>query len=61
MPTLAIVAECDPPCNEGGAGVAVDCQRHDGMLHPFFTLEQVFDDGRASLACVCAALTRALA
>ena len=41
--------------------MAVDCQRHDGMLHPFFTLGQVFDDVRASVACVCAALTRALA
>ncbi|MCK9686736.1 alpha/beta hydrolase [Scleromatobacter humisilvae] len=68
-PALVIVAECDPLCDEGEAyarrlaeaGVAVECRRYDGMLHAFFTLGQVFDDGRASVAHAGAALRRALA
>ena len=68
-PALVIVAECDPLCDESEAyakrlaeaGVAVDCKRYDGMLHAFFTLGQVFDDGRASVAYAGEALRRALA
>ncbi len=68
-PALVIVAECDPLCDESeayaarlaAAGVAVDCKRYDGMLHAFFTLGQVFDDGRAAVAYAGEALRRALA
>ena len=68
-PALVIVAECDPLCDESEAyarrlaeaGVAVECKRYDGMLHAFFTLGQVFDDGRASVAYAGEALRRALA
>ena len=68
-PALVIVAECDPLCDESEAyakrlaeaGVPVDCRRYDGMLHAFFTLGQVFDDGRESVGYAGAALRRALA
>lgn len=67
-PALVIVAECDPLCDESeayakrlaDAGVPVDCRRYDGLLHAFFTLGQVFDDGRASVAYAGAALRHAL-
>ena len=68
-PALVIVAECDPLRDESEAyaarlaeaGVPVECRRYDGMLHAFFTLGQVFDDGRASVAHAGQTLRRALA
>ena len=68
-PALVIVAECDPLCDESeayakrlaDAGVAVECRRYDGMLHAFFTLGQVFDDGKAAVAHAGARLRRAFA
>ena len=67
-PALVIVAECDPLCDESeayarrlaDAGVPVECRRYDGMLHAFFTLGQVFDDGRAAVAHAGETLRRAL-
>ena len=67
-PALVIVAECDPLCDESeayarrlaDAGVPVECKRYDGMLHAFFTLGQVFDDGRAAVAHAGEAVRRAL-
>jgi acetyl esterase len=68
-PALVVVAECDPLCDESeayarrlaDAGVPVECRRYDGMLHAFFTLGQVFDDGKAAVAHAGQALRRALA
>jgi len=68
-PALVIVAECDPLADESEAyakrlaeaGVAVECKRYDGMLHAFFTLGQVFDDGRAAVAHASGVLRRVLA
>ena len=68
-PALVVVAECDPLRDESeayakrlaDAGVPVECRRHDGMLHAFFTLGQVFDDGKAAVAHAGQALRRALA
>ena len=67
-PALVITAECDPLCHESeayaqrlaDADVPVECRRYDGMLHAFFTLGQVFDDGRAAVEHAGAALRRAL-
>jgi acetyl esterase len=67
-PALVITAECDPLCDEGeaygrrlaAAGVPVEIRRYDGMLHAFFTLGQVFDDGREAVAYAGEALRRAL-
>ena len=68
-PALVIVAECDPLRDESEAyakrlaeaGVPVECRRHDGMLHAFFTRGQVFDDAKAAVAHAGEALRRALA
>jgi acetyl esterase len=67
-PALVVLAECDPLTDEGAAyarrlaeaGVPVDCRQYDGMIHAFFTLGQLFDDGRAAVAHAAAALARAL-
>ena len=68
-PALVIVAECDPLCDEtlayarrlADAGVPVQTRCYAGMIHAFFTLGQVFDDGRAAIAFAGDALRRALA
>lgn len=56
-PTLVIAAECDPLVDDGrayvkrlaAAGVAVECHEFAGMIHGFFTLGKLFDDGAAAV------------
>jgi len=68
-PALVITAEYDPLCDEGedyalrmrAAGVAVELERYDGMIHAFFSLGRLFDAGRAAVAQAGAALRTAAA
>jgi acetyl esterase len=63
-PALVITAECDPLRDEGeayarrmaDAGVAVTCTRYAGMIHPFFSLGGVFNQGRRAVEQVAAAV-----
>jgi acetyl esterase len=69
-PAFVISAECDPIRDQAeayahrleAAGVAVQLKRYDGMIHPFFSLGGVVDEGRQAVADaaneVRAALTR---
>jgi acetyl esterase/lipase len=38
------------------AGVAVTCTRYAGMIHPFFSLGGVFNQGRRAVEQVAAAV-----
>ena len=66
-PAFVLTAECDPLRDQGEAyaqklreaGVAVTLMRHDGMIHPFFSLAGIIDGGRSAIADAAAALKAA--
>jgi len=68
-PALVITAEYDPLCDEGeayakrlqAAGVSTTCKRYDGMIHGFFGMPAVLDQGKQAVADACAALRQAFA
>ena len=68
-PALVITAEYDPLCDEGAAyakkmkdaGVAVDYSDYKGMIHGFFSLGHVFDQGKKAVAEACTKLKAAFA
>lgn len=68
-PALVITAEFDPLRDEGeayakrlaGAGVPTAAKRYDGMIHGFFSLSGVFDQGKQAIADAAASLQSAFA
>jgi acetyl esterase len=66
-PAVVITAEYDPLRDEGeayaaklrAAGVAVETQRYDGLIHGFFGCPGAFDTSRDAMAFVGTALRRA--
>jgi acetyl esterase len=66
-PALVITAECDPLRDEGEAyaarlresGVEVTCTRYDGMIHGFFTMPHLLEQGREAVDQTVAALRAA--
>ena len=67
-PAMIITAEFDPLRDEGeryaarlsAAGVPVTLRRYDGMVHGFFRLSHIMDQGKAALADAGAVLRAAL-
>jgi acetyl esterase len=63
-PAFIITAECDPLRDQGEAyarkltqaGVAVTLKRYEGMIHPFFSLGGILEDGMAAIADAATAL-----
>lgn len=63
-PAFVLTAECDPLRDQGEAyarrlaeaGVPVTHTRHDGMIHPFFSLAGIIDGGRTAITDAAAAL-----
>jgi acetyl esterase len=68
-PAFVITAEFDPLRDEGEAyaarlreaGVAVDVQRYDGMIHGFFGMTAMFEQARDAHATAAAKVKAALA
>jgi acetyl esterase len=66
-PALIITAEFDPLRDEGGAyaaklqeaGVPVTLSRYDGMIHGFFSLGAVLDQGKNAISEAAAGLRAA--
>jgi len=67
-PALVITAEFDPLVDEGeayaerlrAAGVKVDCQRYDGMIHGFFGMGGFLDQAKTAIKQAADALEAAL-
>jgi acetyl esterase/lipase len=68
-PALILTAEFDPLRDEGEAyaarlreaGVPVTLKRYNGMIHGFFSLGAVFDQGKQAMAQAAAGLRAAFA
>ncbi len=68
-PALVITAEFDPLRDEGEAyaerlreaGVPVTCSRYHGMIHGFFSLSEIMDQGKKAIEEAAQALRLALA
>ena len=68
-PALVITAEFDPLCDEGeaygqrlqSAGVTATCSRYDGMIHGFFGMSAVMDQGKQAISEASVALKQAFA
>jgi acetyl esterase len=66
-PAHVITAEFDPLCDEGeayasrlrDAAVPVTRTRYDGMIHAFFTMPELLDDGERAVADVACELRAA--
>lgn len=67
-PALVVTAECDPLRDQGEAyarklqqaGVPTTLRRYEGMIHPFFSLGGIIDDGKQAVTDIAATLREAL-
>jgi acetyl esterase len=68
-PAFIVTAEFDPLCDEGeaygkrlqAAGVPTTCTRYPGMIHGFFGMSAVLDQGKQAVTDATAALRQAFA